>query len=386
MNVLVTGGAGFIGSHVVDLLLDRGDRVVVIDNLDPQVHGASASWPEWTRAARRRGAALYQIDLPDADRVARVLDEEQVEAVIHLAARVGVGQSAYEIASYTETNATGTASLLDEVAKRRKQIRRVLVAGSMSCYGEGPVLTAHGPVPGWDRSEADLARGVWRLRDIHDLRSGDDGGYPWALPVACSEAIPLRCTSVYAETKRVQEELTRIVCSTYGISWAVTRFFNVYGPRQALANPYTGVAAIFSARIRSGLPPLVFEDGEQARDFVYVEDVARAVLALLDRPEAVGAFNVGTGSPTTISEIALALGRVLERPDLGVEVTGRYRAGDVRTCFAGVRRIHEATGWRAEVGLDDGLARLAGWVAEQVGVVNRTEQALGELAARGLVR
>lgn len=386
MNVLVTGGAGFIGSHVVDLLLDRGDRVVILDSLDPQVHGERASWPEWTRAARRRGAVPYQIELPDADRVGSLLDVEKVEAVIHLAARVGVGQSAYEIASYTETNATGTACLLDEVAKRREQIGRVIVAGSMSCYGEGAVLTARGVVPGWDRDEADLARGHWRLVDRSDVRCGDDGGSTLAHPVATSEEIPLRCTSVYAETKRVQEELTRIVCSTYGISWAVTRFFNVYGPRQSLANPYTGVAAIFSSRIRSGRAPLVFEDGEQARDFVHVDDVARAVLALLDRPEAVGAFNVGTGLSTSIREIAETLGRVLDRGDLGVEITGRYRAGDIRTCFADVRKLHAATGWRAEVGLHDGLSRLAAWVGEQATAEDGTDRAVRELAARGLVR
>ena len=391
MNILVTGGAGFIGSHVVDLLLDRGDRVVILDSLDPQVHGTGpggspVAWPEWTREARRRGARLYQIELPDADRVGTLLDHEQIEAVVHLAARVGVGQSAYEIASYTETNATGTASLLDEVAKRRDKIRRVVVAGSMSCYGEGAVLSARGVVPGWDRSEADLVRGEWDLLDRFDLRCGDDGGGSFALPVATREEIPLRCTSVYAETKRIQEELTRIVCSTYGISWAVTRFFNVYGPRQALSNPYTGVAAIFSARIRAGRPPLVFEDGEQGRDFIHVDDVARAVLALVDRPEAVGAFNVGTGVPTSIREVAEVLGRVLDRPDLGVEVTGRFRVGDVRTCFADVRRIHEATGWRAEVGLHAGLSRLAAWVSAQAEPEDGTDRAVRELRTRGLVR
>jgi len=385
MRVLVTGGAGFIGSYVVDRLLDRGDHVVVVDALDEQVH-PTETWPEWSLAARLRGAVLRRLWLPDAEGIGRVLDDEQIDAVIHLAARVGVGQSAYEIESYTTSNASGTASLLDEVAKRRSSIRRVLVAGSMSCYGEGPVLTSRGVVPGFDRSPDDLARGEWRLRDVYDLRSGEDGGGSWALPVPTREEIPLRCTSVYAETKRIQEELTRIVCSTYGISWAVTRFFNVYGPRQALSNPYTGVAAIFSSRLRAGRAPLVFEDGEQARDFVYVDDVARAVIALLDRPNVVGTFNVGTGTPTTIEQIARSIARVLGRSHLGIEVSQRYRLGDIRTCYADVSKIEAATGWRAEVSLDDGLAKLARWVEGQEASDDRGDRALSELTCRGLVR
>jgi dTDP-L-rhamnose 4-epimerase len=375
VRVLVTGGAGFIGGRVVDLLLDRGDEVVVLDGLDPQVH-PSEEWPEWSLLAAERGARLHRVTLPDAEAVGRILDDG-IEAVVHLAARVGVGQSAYEIERYTTANGSGTASLLDEIVKRQATIRRVLVAGSMSCYGEGRVIGSGGDVPGWDRRPEDLGRGRWDLVDPFDGRR--------VHPMPTTEETPLRCSSVYAESKRVQEELTRIACGSYGISWAVTRFFNVYGPRQALSNPYTGVAAIFSSRLRAGRAPLVFEDGEQARDFVYVDDVARAVLALLDRPECVGVYNVGTGRRTTIREIALALGRVLGVPDLGVDVTGSYRVGDIRTCYADATKIAEATGWTAEVSLDDGLRSLAEWVSSQESE-DRTDAAVEALRVRGLVR
>jgi dTDP-L-rhamnose 4-epimerase len=386
LNVLVTGGAGFIGSHVVDMLLDRGDRVVVLDSLDPQVHGASRSWPEWSLAAKRRGATLHRVELPDLDEVKRILDVHEIEAVIHLAARVGVGQSAYEVASYTQANVLGTASLLDSIRTRGDKIKRVVVAGSMSCYGEGAVRTARGIMPGWDRARSDLAAGRWQNFDPWDVRPGEDGGGAKVVSVPTSEEIPLRCTSVYAETKRAQEELTRLVCGTSGTSWAVARFFNTYGPRQSLANPYTGIAAIFSSRILNGLRPIVFEDGRQTRDFVFVEDVARAVIALLDTPEAVGTFNVGTGHATVVGDLATLLADLLGRPVIRPLYEETFRVGDIRACVADTERMTRATGWTAEVRLPDGLRRLCDWARDQQTPPDGLPAALRELTARGLVR
>lgn len=383
MSVLVTGGAGFIGSHVVDLLLARGEQVVVLDCLDEQVH-PGCSWPGYLdeRAIRILG------NVADRDSVVEALSlaaesGDPVDRVIHLAAKVGVGQSAYEIGEYTHANATGTAVLLEALVEHGG-ITRIVTAGSMSCYGEGlyrwslpggASRTGKGVI----RSEADLAEGEWdRVLPAHGVAAyGID-------PIGTDESTPFVCTSIYAETKRIQEELTRLVGNQRGISWAVTRFFNVYGPRQSVQNPYTGVAAIFSSQIRSGRAPTIYEDGEQSRDFIEVGDVARAVVHLLDRPDAIGAFNVGTGRRTSIRALAEALLGVYGRADLGVEIRGSYRVGDIRHCFSDVGRLADY-GWTAEVGLHDGLRRLAEWVeAEQV--QDRTDRAHAELESRGLIR
>lgn len=381
MAVLVTGGAGFIGSHVVDLLLDRGESVVVLDSLHEQVH-PNGEWPDYLdeRAVRVVGSVA------DRDSIVEALSEAEshgdpIDRVIHLAARVGVGQSAYEIADYTEANATGTAVLL-EVLAERGGIRRVITAGSMSCYGEGlyqwlghggQTRTAKGVI----RSDEALAEQRW------DAVLPGWGSASSARPIGTDESTRFVCTSVYAETKRIQEELTRLVCSQRGISWAVTRFFNVYGPRQSVRNPYTGVAAIFSSQIESGRAPMIYEDGEQSRDFIEVSDVARAVVMLLDREDAIGAYNVGTGSRTSIRQLANALLRVYDRP-LGLDIRGMYRAGDIRHCFADVGRLSDL-GWSSEVSLDDGLRRLAEWVSTTE-VDDRTGRAHSELLDRGLVR
>lgn len=382
MAVLVTGGAGFIGSHVVDLLLDRGESVVVLDSLHEQVH-PNGEWPDYLdeRAVRVVGSVA------DRDSIVEALSEAEsngdpIDRVIHLAARVGVGQSAYEIADYTEANATGTAVLL-EVLAERGGIRRVITAGSMSCYGEGlyqwlghggQTRTAKGVI----RSDEALAEQRW------DFVLPGWGSVSSARPIGTDESTRFVCTSVYAETKRIQEELTRLVCSQRGISWAVTRFFNVYGPRQSVRNPYTGVAAIFSSQIESGRAPMIYEDGEQSRDFIEVSDVARAVVMLLDREDAIGAYNVGTGSRTSIRELANALLRVYDREALGLDIRGMYRAGDIRHCFADVGRLSDL-GWSSEVSLDDGLRRLAEWVSTTE-VDDRTGRAHSELLDRGLVR
>jgi dTDP-L-rhamnose 4-epimerase len=383
VSILVTGGAGFIGSHVVDLLLERGERVVVLDSLDKQVH-PDGEWPQYLDA---RAVRVYG-KVEDGDAIADILrwavgTGDPIDRVIHLAAKVGVGQSAYEIAAYTEANATGTAVLLEALVEFGG-IKRIVTAGSMSCYGEGryrwtgpggATRTGKGRI----RTEDELAEKRWDAVLPAHANSLDGFG-----PIGTDESTPFVCTSVYAETKRVQEELTRLVGSQQGISWAVTRFFNVYGPRQSVSNPYTGVAAIFSSQIRSGRAPTIYEDGEQSRDFIEVSDIARAIVLLLDREDAVGVYNVGTGRRTSIRRLAEGLLDVYGRRDLGVEIRGSYRVGDVRHCFADVEKL-SGLGWTAEVSLEDGLARLAEWV-ESTSVEDRTDRAHRELVERGLVR
>ena len=383
MAVLITGGAGFIGSHVADRLLARGEIVVALDALDEQVH-PEGRWPSYLdrRVIRVKG------NIADRDSVMAAFDaasdlDSPIDRVIHLAAVVGVGQSAYEIERYVSENVSATAALFESLVEIGG-IRRVVTAGSMSCYGEGLYewilpggmrRTGKGVI----RSESDLAKRKWdAVLPYHANPS-----HRWT-PVGTNEQTPFVCTSVYAETKRSQEELTRLVFGPRGISWSVARFFNVYGARQSVSNPYTGVAAIFSSQIRSGRAPTIYEDGDQSRDFIDVRDVAAAVVALLDSEGAIGAFNVGTGQRTSIRDLAEALLRVYGREDLGVEIRGTYRVGDVRHCFADAGRLTDL-GWTPKIGLDSGLADLARWV-ESVEVDDRTDRAHQTLVSKGMVR
>ena len=369
MRVLVTGGAGFIGSHLADRLLAAGHEVRAYDSLDPQVHPGGP--PTYLDPA----VELIVGDVRDAEALDRALDG--ADAVVHLAAAVGVGQSMYEIRRYVEVNAVGCAVLLERLVERRDRIRRLVVASSMSIYGEGqyrdPTTGESGLAPGL-RPEAQLAARRWELeRDGAVLE-----------PEPTREDKPLGPTSVYAVTKRDHEELCLSVGDAYGVPTAALRLFNVYGPRQALGNPYTGVAAIFGSRLLNGHAPIAFEDGRQTRDFVHVKDVARAFQLALESDAAGVVANVCTGRASSVVEIARGLARGLGT-DVEPEVAGTYRAGDIRHCIGDPGRARTALGFEAEVGLGDGLAALAGWMAEQ-DAVDRVDDAMEELRRRGLER
>lgn len=368
----MTGGAGFIGSHVADRLLAAGHSVRALDSLDPQVHagGARAEYldPE---------AELVIGDVRDRDAVRSALAD--VDAVIHLAAAVGVGQSMYQIEHYTSVNAGGAAVLLEEIVERRDRIRKLVVASSMSIYGEGqyrnPRTGEEAIAPGL-RSEAQLAARHWEL-------SAADG-FPLE-PVPTPETKPLRPTSIYAIGKRDHEEMFLVVGAAYGISCVALRFFNAYGARQALSNPYTGVAAIFIARLLNDRAPLVFEDGMQTRDFIDVGDVARCCQLALESDAADGiALNVGTGVATSVLEVARALGRELGK-EIEPQVVEQYRAGDIRHCFADVRAADEVLGFRAEIPFEQGLRTLLDWI-EPRSAVDAVDAAHAALLARGLAR
>ncbi|WP_040621078.1 NAD-dependent epimerase/dehydratase family protein [Rhodovulum sp. PH10] len=367
-RVLVTGGAGFIGSHVTDLLLERGFAVRVLDNLDPQVHDGNDT-PRHLSAE----AELIVGDVRDPDAVARALDG--AGAVIHLAASVGVGQSMYEIASYTEVNDLGTAVLME--ALLRRPVERMVIASSMSVYGEGSARHPDGTIVAPDDRTADqLRKGRW------DLETAD--GTPLA-PVPTAETKPPALGSIYALGKFVQERMGLITGRAYGIPTVALRFFNVFGPRQALSNPYTGVLAIFAARLLNGRPPMVFEDGLQRRDFVHVRDVAQACLLALGSERAVGGvYNVGSGASRTILSIADDLAAAMNVSGLAPCVTGKARAGDIRHCFADPTKSRAELGFVPAVDFREGLAELAGWLATEI-AVDRVDQATAELERRGLV-
>ncbi len=371
MRILVTGGAGFVGSHLVDALLREGHAVRVLDNLDPQVHGEGGRRPEHLSPE----AELVQADVRERAAVARAL--EDVEVVFHQAAAVGVGQSMYQMEHYVSVNAVGAAVLLEEIVARRDRIRKMVVASSMSIYGEGAYRTASGQVvyPTL-REEVDLA--AQRFEPI-----GPDG-QPLA-PVPTDEDKPLRPTSIYAITKRDHEEMFLSVGAAYGIPAVALRYFNIYGTRQSLSNPYTGVMAIFSSRLLNRNRPLIFEDGLQSRDFVHVSDIVRANLLALEKDEAAGrVYNVGTGRPTTVLRVAEALAEQLDFSE-PPEVVGKYRAGDIRHCVADISRARRELGYEPRVSLEEGMRELLAWLRTQK-AADHVAQAALELEERGLTR
>ncbi len=370
--VLVTGGAGFIGSHLADALVARGVAVRVLDSLDPQVHGPAASRP----ALLPPGIDFVHGSVTSPADAARALDG--IQAVVHLAAAVGVGQSMYAIASYVDANARGTAVLLDAIVNREHAVRRLVVASSMSIYGEGRYrCPACGPVAPPLRPLGQLEARDWEMRCPRCRATAE--------PAPTDEDKPLLPTSVYAVTKRDQEELCLCVGRAYGIPTVALRLFNVYGPRQALSNPYTGVAAIFAARLLNGQPPLVFEDGRQSRDFVHVSDVVTGFCLALENPSVSDvAINLGTGRATTVLEVARWLGQALGTTT-PPEVVGKFREGDIRHCIADGERARRLLGFTARVRVEDGIGDLAGWLGSQR-PVDRVGQAHAELDARGLIR
>jgi dTDP-L-rhamnose 4-epimerase len=361
-RVLITGGAGFIGCHLCRTLLRSGYQVRVLDDLVEQVHAGQRPNPIL------RETELIVGNVRNTGLVTKSL--RGIDAVIHLAAEVGVGQSMYEIDRYVGANDLGTASLLQALLAR--PVRRVVVASSMSIYGEGLYQTANGKLI------EDAARNGGGWDPI-----GPDGAPLSPLPTPEWKRPAL--ASVYAITKFVQEQLVLTVAAAYGIEWVALRLFNVYGPGQALSNPYTGVLAIFAARLLNGKPPQVFEDGCQRRDFVHVSDVALAFLKALEMPEAAGGvFNIGSGRAVTVREIAEQMAAAMNRPDLAPEVLGKARAGDIRHCFADISVARERLGFEARHDLAQGMRALAEWVRRQR-AADRALQAQRELEVRGLV-
>jgi dTDP-L-rhamnose 4-epimerase len=367
-TVLISGGAGFIGSHVADELLAHGLKVRVLDTLAAQVHGDSGRRPDYLDPQ----VEVVVGDVADRDVLCRAL--QGVDAVYHFAAAVGVGQSMYEVAHYTRVNNLGTAVLLEALIA--KPVERLVVASSMSLYGEGLYRGAGGQLRvAGERSLDQLKRGDWELHD-------EDGSV--LQPVPTPESKPPALASVYALSKFDQERMCLMIGRAYQIPVVALRFFNAYGPRQALSNPYTGVLAIFAARLLNDNPPKIFEDGLQQRDFVSVYDVARACRLALQTPEAAGeVFNVGSGQACTVRDVAARLARVLGKENIEPEIIGKYRVGDIRHCFSDIGKARQVLGYAPEVTLDEGMAELAAWLESQA-AVDRVAQASAELTARGL--
>jgi dTDP-L-rhamnose 4-epimerase len=367
MRILITGGAGFIGSHLADDLLRHGHHVRALDNLSPQVHGPDAVRPAYLDPQ----VELVRGDVRDGHIVQRALDG--IDAVYHFASAVGVGQSMYEIEHYTSTNNLGTAVLLQALIAR--PVARLVVASSMSLYGEGLYRSADGTL------RAGTERGLEQLRAA-DWELLDEQGAPLT-PVPTPETKAPSLSSVYALSKFDQERLCLMIGRAYNMPTVALRFFNVFGTRQALSNPYTGVLAIFAARLLNDNAPLIFEDGLQRRDFVSVHDVVQACRLALEVPDAAGcAFNVGSGQSHTVREVAAMMGAILGK-DVEPDVCGKYRVGDIRHCFADITHATAVLGYRPQTMLDEGLVELAEWLQDQA-ADDRVAAASRELAVRGL--
>ncbi len=368
-KVLITGGAGFVGAHVANELLSKGYEVRALDSLHPQVHGREERRPDYLN----RSVELVVGDVRDPRAVAECL--KGVDAVYHFASLVGVGQSMYEVERYTSVNNVGTAVLLEALIKR--PVERLIVASSMSIYGEGLYQNGAGEIrSAADRTLGQLKAGDWEVRD-------EDGNALSPLPTPEWKTPTL--ASVYALSKFDQERMCLMVARSYGFSATALRFFNIYGPFQALSNPYTGVLAIFASRLLNGKAPLINEDGNQLRDFVSVYDVARAARLALETDGAHGeTFNIASGIRISISELACRAIEALGVSGIQPEITGKYRVGDIRHCFADIGKARRILGFQPEVAFESGLLNLAEWLKTQI-AHDRVQESRAELAKRGLM-
>jgi dTDP-L-rhamnose 4-epimerase len=375
-SILITGGAGFIGSTLALSLLESGHRVRVIDSLAPQIHGIDPSTSPLFRSIEGK-VDFHHGNVTNRDDLLKVLPG--IDTVVHLAAETGTGQSMYAIRHYADVNIGGTTLLLDLIANQPFPIRKLVVASSRAVYGEGKYhCDTHGAVFPNTRSESNMSRGDF---SVHCPTCG-----AVAELMASDEETPVRPSSVYGITKLTQEQMALTVGRALGISAVALRYQNVYGPGQALLNPYTGILSIFSTRIRNGSGINIFEDGKESRDFVFIDDVVAATTAAIDyESNSSDVFNVGSGVATDVLTIATTLQQLL-----GVKVpttiSGQYRVGDIRHNVADLTRIRAALGFEPTVSLEEGLRRFVSWVKGEQVHICRYEDSLRELTAKGLFK
>lgn len=375
-HVLITGGAGFIGSHLAARFVRDGHTVTVLDSLIPQVHGED---PEKTSPLLRSldGIATVIVgDVASTPDLRRALIGATV--VVHLAAETGTGQSMYEIDRYVSANVGGTAKLLDILANEETSVRRIVIASSRSIYGEGAYRTADGRLvyPG-HRTDADMAAGDF---DVHLEGEGE------LTLVPTDEQAKLHPSSVYGITKQMQESLVMTVAPTIGKEGVAVRYQNVYGPGQSLKNPYTGILSIFSTLIRQGKDINIFEDGEESRDFVYIDDVVEATYLASTNPRAAGeTFNVGSGVATSVNEVVAALFAAFER-EVPTRVSGNYRLGDIRHNVADTSHLERVLGFTPRTSFREGVSEFARWVLSEPIEEDGYQRSLDEMSKRNLLK
>lgn len=367
-KILVTGGAGFIGSHIVDQLIEDGHEVRILDNLEKQVH---PSKPDYIN----NSAEYIKGDIRKYSDIHKGLMD--IDIVFHEAAMVGVGQSMYQINKYIDVNTCGTAKLLDYIINKENSVKKIIIASSMSVYGEGACYCDdHNMVFPSLRPEGQLKNKKWDLVCPVCNKKVE--------PRPTPESAPSQPTSIYAISKKDQEEMSLAIGRTYGIPVVALRYFGTYGPRQSFSNPYTGVCAIFSSRILNNKSPVIFEDGLQTRDFVSVHDIVQAnILAMQQSNANYQVFNVGSGIPTSIKNIATTLASLYKK-SIQPEITGKYRSGDIRHCYADISKISSTLGFEPRITLEKGMMELVQWGQEQ-NATDKFAQAYEELLKRELV-
>jgi dTDP-L-rhamnose 4-epimerase len=373
-KVLITGGAGFIGSHLVDWLIEKKHDVTVIDILEEQVHGLTHQPPLFLN----KKAKFLPESIVNYDKLHELIKESDI--LFHLAAMVGVGQSMYQIKKYIEHNILGTANLLEILAKKEHNVQKLIITSSNTVYGEGKYkCESCGVIYPLLRSEKQLIDNNWEVKCPH---CGLE-----VKPLATDENTPFNSSSIYALSKQSQEQMGLLIGKTYGINTTVLRFFLVYGTRQALSNPYTGVCSIFSNRLLNRKSPIVFEDGLQSRDFVHVNDVCQALVLAMENEAANGEiFNVGTGQPITIKEVAETISEKIN-PDLRPEFNQQYRIGDIRHCVADISKIKNKLGYKPNIKFKDGINDLINWIKNQhYKIIDKSQNALDELKEKGLLK
>lgn len=373
MNILITGGAGFIGSRLAAKLAGQGASITVLDTLSPQIHGG-ADFP----ASLEKIARCVRGDVCDHDLVSKLLNDADV--VVHLAAETGTGQSMYAVEKYGQVNMQGTAVLLDAIVNGKpKNLKKLVVASSRAIYGEGEYRCAdHGRVFPHARIAADMAAG--RFDPLCPV-CGEA-----VTPLATTEAAPFGPSSFYGLTKQVQEQMVLMFAQTLGLDGFALRYQNVYGPGQSLTNPYTGILAIFSNLVRQGKGLNIFEDGHESRDFVYIDDVVDATAACIaPSVHGVMALNVGSGVRTSVLDVANAIVAYF-KAQVPVEVTGAFRLGDIRHNFADIGRISKLTGFQPRWSFADGLKRFLNWAEEHEASDAGFDRSLAELKERGLMQ
>ena len=376
MKILITGGAGFIGSHLALSLIEKGHTIRVLDNLSEQIHGADPITTSPLYVSIKDKVEFIKGSVVSKSDWEKALDGQEV--VVHFAAETGTGQSMYEVERYCNVNIQGTSLLLDLLVNNATAVKKIIIASSRSIYGEGKYISEEiGEVYPKHRAEKDMLNGNFEVT------------YPGAKNlklVGTDEGSKIHPSSVYGITKQVQEQLVMNVCSGIGIAAVAFRYQNVYGPGQSLSNPYTGILSIFSTRIRNGLKINIFEDGLESRDFVYIDDVVAATIAGIEKDEANNSiFNVGTGKAITVLEVAETLMKKFEI-EVPYEVTGMFRLGDIRHNFADVSLLKDLLGVTPKIGFEEGIGKFVSWVKEQSATEDKYEKSLEEMREKGLLK
>lgn len=375
-NILITGGAGFIGSNLALKLLDKGYQVTVLDNLSPQIHGEDGTKSELFLNIKDK-VNFIQGDVANSEDWRKALKGQDV--VVHLAAETGTGQSMYEINKYIDVNVKGTSNLLDILTNEEHQVKKIVIAASRAIYGEGMYhCTEHGTVYPVARTEADMSKGDFEVkcpicnRDVEVM--------------ATTEETKIHPTSIYGITKQMQEDMCMVVGKSLNIPVVGYRYQNVYGPGQSLKNPYTGILSIFSTIIKNGNNINIFEDGKESRDFVFIDDIVDATILGIEKEEAnYESFNVGTGICTNVLEVATLL-KEKYQSDTDIIISGNYRLGDIRHNYADLTKIHEKLGFTPKVSFEEGISKFVDWVNQQEVVEDNYQKSIEEMKKKGLYK